>query len=319
MRREGTVLSLAMVGAFALLCLSGLGYLAVSMGLEVPMLRQGWRLDASFTAAEGLVPQSDVDVSGVHAGRVVRVAADGQGGVLVSMVIDDAVRLREDTTATIRPKSLVGETYVQLVRVPASTAPYAPAGYRLPRRQTGQAVQIDDILNRMDPETRAAFSGSLRELGVALDGREGDVSAAIPPVEQAAEVLRARPAVAGALEGVPQVVVARPAPEDVDRAVRLPGGERDAAQCAHAEAHRCRPVAATVVVDVPQPAVGALPHRCGKGASTRENTGSAVATAVDVDMVARGHLPGRAEAREGWACRGPSDDASPNQSDDHAR
>jgi hypothetical protein len=40
------------------------------------------------------------------------------------------------------------------------------------------------------------------------------------------------------------------------------------------------------------------------------NTGSTAATAVDVDVVAMGHLPGRAEAREGWARRGPSDDAS---------
>jgi phospholipid/cholesterol/gamma-HCH transport system substrate-binding protein len=160
------------------------------MGLEVPGLRQGWRLEASFAAAEGLVPQSDVDVSGVRVGRVVRVAGDGQGGVLVSMVIDHGVRLRQDTTASVRPKSLVGETFVELVRTPASTAPYAPDGYRLPRRQTSQAVQIDEILAEMDPQTRAAFSASLRELGVALDDRQGDVSASITPVEQAAADLR---------------------------------------------------------------------------------------------------------------------------------
>jgi len=40
---------------------------------------------------------------------------------------------------------------------------------------------------------------------------------------------------------------------------------------------------------------------------------STVATAVDVDVVAIGHLPGRAEAREGWARCGPSDDASPHR------
>jgi len=39
--------------------------------------------------------------------------------------------------------------------------------------------------------------------------------------------------------------------------------------------------------------------------------GSMAATAVDV--VAKGHLPGRAEAREGWAAKGPSDDASPHR------
>jgi phospholipid/cholesterol/gamma-HCH transport system substrate-binding protein len=190
MSRTGAASSLLVIGAFALLCVSGLGFLAVSMGLEVPGLRQGWQLDVSFAAAEGLVPQSDVDVSGVRVGRVVRVAADGQGGVLASMLIDRDVRLRQDVTASVRPKSLVGETFVELTRIPGSTAPYALDGYRLPRRQTGNAVQIDDVLNGMDPETRAAFSSSLRELGVALDGRQGDVSASIPPLEQAAADLR---------------------------------------------------------------------------------------------------------------------------------
>ncbi|HKF75028.1 MAG TPA: MlaD family protein, partial [Candidatus Dormibacteraeota bacterium] len=93
-----TASSLAMVGVFALTCAGGLAFLAMGMGLDVPGLPQGWRLDASFSAAEGLVPQSDVDVSGVRVGHVVRVAGDGAGGVLVSMVIDRGVRLREDTT-----------------------------------------------------------------------------------------------------------------------------------------------------------------------------------------------------------------------------
>ena len=190
MTRSRVAANLAMVGAFALVCLAGLGFLAVGMGLDVPGLHRGWALDASFSAAEGLVPQSDVDVAGVRVGHVARVAGDGAGGVLVSMVIDSGVRLRDDTTASVRPKSPAGEAFVELVRVPGSTAPEAPDGYRLPRQQTGQAVQIDDVLNEMDPQTRASFSTSLRELGVALDGREGDVSASIPAVEKAAANLR---------------------------------------------------------------------------------------------------------------------------------
>jgi phospholipid/cholesterol/gamma-HCH transport system substrate-binding protein len=188
--RRRAMASAAMVGAFALLCLAGLGFLAVSMGLEVPGVRQGWLLKASFAGVEGLVPQSDVDVAGVKAGRVTVIAPDGQGGAQVSMVIDPGVHLREDTRALLRPKTLIGEKYVELVRRPGSTAPYAPDGYQLPRDQTGQAVEIDSILNQLDPQTRAAISTSLRELGVAVNGRQGDVNAAIPEVEHAAANLR---------------------------------------------------------------------------------------------------------------------------------
>jgi phospholipid/cholesterol/gamma-HCH transport system substrate-binding protein len=188
--RSRTAANLALVAAFALLCIAGLAFLAFSMGLEAPGVRQGWRLQASFAGAQGLVPQSEVDVAGVHVGRVVAIGPDGARGALVSMVIDPGVRLRQDTRATLRPRSAIGEQYVELVRRPGSTAPYAPDGFRLPRAQTGQAVAIDDILNQLDPETRAAISTSLRQLGVAVAGRQGDIGASIPEVEQAAANLR---------------------------------------------------------------------------------------------------------------------------------
>ena len=189
MKRRATA-NLAMVGAFALLCVGGLGFLAVSMGLNVPGVQLGWRLQASFAGVQGLVAQSDVDVSGVRVGRVISIAPDGAGGALVTMEIDRGVRVRQDARAVLRPKTAIGEKFVELVRRPGSTAAYVPDGYRLPRAQTGQAVEIDDVLNQLDPQTRAALSSSLRELGVAVNGRQDDVSAAIPEVEQAAANLR---------------------------------------------------------------------------------------------------------------------------------
>jgi phospholipid/cholesterol/gamma-HCH transport system substrate-binding protein len=188
--RRRTTANLAMIGAFALLCVGGLGFLAVSMGLNVPGVRLGWRLEASFAGVQGLVPQSDVDVAGVRVGRVTAIAPDGDGGSMVTMEIDRGVRLRQDVRAVLRPKTAIGEQFVELVRRPGSSAPAAPDGFRVPRAQTGQAVAIDDVLNQLDPQTRAALSGSLRELGVAVDGRQDDVSAAIPEVEQAAANLR---------------------------------------------------------------------------------------------------------------------------------
>jgi phospholipid/cholesterol/gamma-HCH transport system substrate-binding protein len=188
--RRRTTANVAMISAFALLCVGGLGFLAVSMGLEVPGLRSGWRLQASFDGVQGLVPQSDVDVSGVHVGRVVGIGPDGSGGSLVTMVIDSSVRLRQDTKAMLRPKSQLGEQFIELVRQVGSTEPYMSDGYRLPRTQTGQSVALDDILNTLDPQTRASIQTELRQLGVAVDNRQDDINAAIPQVEQAAANLR---------------------------------------------------------------------------------------------------------------------------------
>jgi phospholipid/cholesterol/gamma-HCH transport system substrate-binding protein len=188
--RSRTAANLAMVGAFAALCVGGLGFLAVSMGLEVPGLRQGWRLQASFAGVEGLVPQSDVDVAGVRVGRVTNIAPDPQGGAIVTMAIDSDVHLRSDVRALLRPRTPIGEQYVELVRATASTAPYVRDGFLVPRRQTGRAVELDTVLNELDPQTRAAISQSLRQLGIAVDGRQDDIGASIPAVEQAAANLR---------------------------------------------------------------------------------------------------------------------------------
>jgi len=57
------------------------------------------------------------------------------------------------------------QKFRELVRQPNSSAPYATDGYTIPRAQTGSAVAIDDVINNMDPEARAAFTETLRQLG----------------------------------------------------------------------------------------------------------------------------------------------------------
>jgi phospholipid/cholesterol/gamma-HCH transport system substrate-binding protein len=188
--RPRTLGNLIVLVAFAVFCTGGLGFLAAGMGMPVPLVQQGWQLKASFLQAEGLVSQADVDISGVKVGKVLSVAQQGDG-VLVTMQIDDRqVRLRQDVKAYVRPKSLIGEKFVELVRAPHSSAPYVGGGFQIARDHTGQAIEIDSILNSLDPQTRASLSQSLRELGVAVDGRASDVNQSIPQVEQAAANLR---------------------------------------------------------------------------------------------------------------------------------
>jgi len=181
--------NLIVVVAFAIFCLGGIGFLAVGMGMQVPGLQQGWRLEATFNHADGLVSQSDVDVAGVKVGKVLSIAQQ-DSNALVTMQIDPQVRLRSDVRAYVRPKSLIGERYVELIRKPKSSAPLMSDGFHIPASQTGQAIEIDTILNSLDPETRAAMSQSLRELGVAVAGQSQAINQSIPEVEQVASNLR---------------------------------------------------------------------------------------------------------------------------------
>ena len=184
-----TITNIVAVSAFAAFCIAGISFLAVGLGLEVPG-KGGWALSANFAAAEGLVTQADVAVSGVKVGRVVGVRHAADGGTIVDMRINDDVRLRKDVQAVVRPKSQLGEKYVLLVRNRQSSAAEAPDGYLIPRKQTGSAVEIDDVLQQMDPEARAAFTTTLRQLGVAVDGQSANINQSLPPLADTAANFR---------------------------------------------------------------------------------------------------------------------------------
>ena len=182
--RKRAFADLILVAAFAVLCVGGLGYLARGMGMPIPFTNQGWILRAKFVHAEGLVPQSDVYENGVHVGKVLGIAPDGTQGAVVTMQMDPGVVIRRDVKAYVQPKTSIGDTYVGLVRTPYSSAPVAGSGYVIPLARTGQSVQLDQILNTMDPATRAAASQNLQELGIAVRGRSGDIHTSVPQVNQ---------------------------------------------------------------------------------------------------------------------------------------
>jgi phospholipid/cholesterol/gamma-HCH transport system substrate-binding protein len=189
MLRPGTFTNLALVSGFAAVCLSGLVYLAVNIGLRYPG-ETGYPLSATFKEASGLVPQDEVRIAGVKVGNVLSVEPDSRGTTRVRMMLEPRYQVRSDVRAIARPKSLLGTEYVELVRVPGSHSPLLPAGSTIPLERTGQAVQIDDVLNNLDPETRKAMSTSFQQLGVALEGRSGDLNSSLPGLDQVATNLR---------------------------------------------------------------------------------------------------------------------------------
>ena len=181
--------SVVMVLVFAAACLGGLGFIAVNMGLHGPWSNE-FALSADFATANGLVPQAEVRVSGVHVGTVLEITDSSDGGALVKMALQPGIHLRQDLRAVIRPKTMLGEKFVELVRQQGSNQPYLQSGATIPKSQTSQAIEIDDILNAMDAPTRQAMSESFRQLGVALDSRQADVQAALAPLDATMTNLR---------------------------------------------------------------------------------------------------------------------------------
>src|SRR5262245_79503 len=178
-----TVAQLAAAIGFAFSCFGLLLFLWVSFGGPVPFKPEGYRVEVPFDEGTQLAVESDVRISNVSVGKVkdIELGDEGdQNGLAVATLEIDApyAPIPEDTRATLRQKTLLGETYVELT--PGSqSGPDIEEGGSLPRAQVSNGVQLDEIFRTFDPRTRAAFQTWMQGAAVALNGRGADLNAAL--------------------------------------------------------------------------------------------------------------------------------------------
>ena len=98
----------------------------------------------------------------------------------------------EDTRATLRQKTLLGETYVELTPG-TSSAPKLPEGGSLAEGQVSETVELDEILRTFEPKTRQAFQVWMQSQAEAFAGHGRDINDALgnlgPFAEDAARLV----------------------------------------------------------------------------------------------------------------------------------
>ncbi len=101
-----------LTGAIALLLL--IATITVGVKGAFGAFEGGYRLVGTFDAAgQGLLPGSDVKVNGVNIGQVRRIdLVDGEAKV--TLLIQDGEEVPDGASATIRPKTLFGEKFVDI-------------------------------------------------------------------------------------------------------------------------------------------------------------------------------------------------------------
>lgn len=133
---------------------------------------------AVFVDASPLVLGNDVKVDGVAVG-VVKSMDVRDGKAAVTLEVDpSALPLHNDARATIRPVSLLGERYVDLDRGSAD-APVLGSGEVIPVERTGQATDLDQILNTVDEPTGQSLSALVAMLGQGMDGNGANIDATV--------------------------------------------------------------------------------------------------------------------------------------------
>lgn len=173
----GKIISIVM---FALTAFALILFLWVSFGGPVPLQPQGYRITVSFNEAVQLATQADVRISGVTVGKVVSVDPEAGRTDAVLELDKKFAPLPSDAQATLRLKTLLGETFVELTPGTKSPkVPTVPENGRLPAGQVEDLVELDEVIRIFDPTTRESLITWLEQQAVALNGRGDDLNEAL--------------------------------------------------------------------------------------------------------------------------------------------
>src|SRR5215211_4730735 len=161
--------------ATAVRVLAGAAVLLAAVLVAVLLFTGGgdYRVTAEFTNAGQLVKGAEVRVAGVAVGTVedIDVSQDGMAEVTFS-VNDDYAPLRGGTRAIIRPSSLSGiaNRYVDLQLGPQSGAEIEDGG-QIGADQTATAVELDEVFNLFDEDTRGSLQDVIKGQALAVRDR----------------------------------------------------------------------------------------------------------------------------------------------------
>jgi len=162
---------------FALSCFGLLLFLWLSFGGPIPLKPQGYRVQVGFPEATTLASEADVRVAGVSVGKVRKIEL-GENRTVATLELErEYAPLRRDARAMLRQKTLLGETYVELTL--GRSEQMVPEGGRLADARVADAVQLDEIFDALDPQTRESFRTWQQELAKGIEGRGRDFNDAL--------------------------------------------------------------------------------------------------------------------------------------------
>jgi phospholipid/cholesterol/gamma-HCH transport system substrate-binding protein len=130
--------------------------------------KHGFRLNAVFNSAVNIKGKSPVRIAGVNVGKVTRIRREGNTGVVTMEIESRGLPIHADATAKIRPRIfLEGNWFVDL-QPGSPSAKTLSSGGTLPVTQTSDPVQLDQVLDALNTETRANLQNFLIGYGDGL-------------------------------------------------------------------------------------------------------------------------------------------------------
>jgi len=185
------------VGVMVLATLIIAGILVLIFG-KMPTFVGKYKVYAHFAQAPGVAVETPVRKSGILIGRVNNVEFSDDGGVLITLEIDDSVRLPRNEVPVIN-SSMLGDSVVQFVRQkdsPASAESITPGDYVQGRVGTDPLEMLSSFQGTFDQAVASVSSASddigdlARNLNNLVGKNEEQISRIVNKTELALDQIR---------------------------------------------------------------------------------------------------------------------------------
>ncbi|MEA2208879.1 MAG: phospholipid/cholesterol/gamma-HCH transport system substrate-binding protein, partial [Solirubrobacteraceae bacterium] len=146
--------------------------------------KHGYRLNAQFASAVNIKPKSPVRIAGVDVGKVTGIQRQGRAALVKMEIQSNGLPIHSDATVKVRPRIfLEGNWFVEL-QPGSPSAKTLSSGATLPTTQSSDPVQLDQVLDALNTDTRKNLQDFLIGYGDALTRKPS----AADNAEQDAEV-----------------------------------------------------------------------------------------------------------------------------------
>jgi virulence factor Mce-like protein len=130
---------------------------------------------ALVDSANGLREGSVVEIGGLDSGTVSSLTTDAHDNVIAELALKPGRGpIGPGASVAIKAKNLLGEKVVALD--PGDTRHPEPSGAVIPRSRIQDSVDLDQVLNVLQPETRVRLAALINEAGGSVAGRARDLN-----------------------------------------------------------------------------------------------------------------------------------------------
>jgi phospholipid/cholesterol/gamma-HCH transport system substrate-binding protein len=133
--------------------------------------KHGFRIKAVFSSALNIRPKSPVRIAGVDVGKVQSVKRVGSTGVVTLEIEKRGLPIHVDATAKLRPRIFLEGNFFVDLQPGSPSARTLSAGDTIPITHTSDPVQLDQVLDALNTDTRTNLQTFLAEYGKSLTAK----------------------------------------------------------------------------------------------------------------------------------------------------